>query len=164
VLGFSMGGVLALQLCSLRSIRGALLLAAPLDLGWLRRTLARSFAPFLTAIPRVPGVVERAARERDLGYRRMPLRSVLELMQLQRLVAGSLPEVRVPLRLLYSRGDATVDPRDAERISRVARSANVELQYLERSGHMLTLDLEREHVAKWIVDQLRTWEAPHRRG
>jgi carboxylesterase len=162
VLGLSLGGVLALQLCALRPLSGALLLAAPLDLGFARRTLVRYFSPFVFAVPRTPGMVDPAARLRDVGYRRMPLRAVSQLIALQRRVVAVLPEIRVPLRLLYSRRDATVNPADAQQIARLASAADVEVEYLERSGHVLTLDLERDRVAAWIVDQLVRFE--HRDG
>jgi carboxylesterase len=164
VMGFSLGGILALALCAERPVSAALLLAAPIDLGLRRRTLVRCLSPFVSTIPRIPWMVDREARSRDAGYRRMPLRSVAQLIELQRRVVARLPGIRVPLRLLYSRRDWTVDSRDAARIARMASAAEVEVQYLERSGHFLLLDLERDRTAAWVVEQLSALERPYRCG
>jgi carboxylesterase len=164
VLGLSLGGLLALHLCTVRPIHAALVLAAPLDLGFFRRNLVRLAVPFLPAIPRTPGVWDPQARLRDVGYRQMPLRAVMELMDLQRSLVGSLASVTAPVRLLYSRRDGTVHVRDAARIADSVGSSDVRVQYLEHSGHILTMDLERERVASWITDQLAELEALALRG
>jgi carboxylesterase len=165
VLGLSLGGLLALELCARRAVSGALVLAAPLGLGWVRAGAVRALAPFVHAVPRRAYFADPlVALELDHSYRQMPLRAVRELMKLQRLVRASLPAVRTPLRLLYSRSDPTVSFADAERLRRLARLADVRIQYLERSGHILTRDVDREFVATWICEQLRALEADLGRG
>jgi carboxylesterase len=158
VLGLSLGGLLALELCARRAVQGGLVLAAPLDLGWLRRLAARGLAPFLRGIPRRVHYVDLRARELDRGYREIPLRAVVQLIELQRVVWASLPTLRTPLRLLYSRSDPTVWHGDAELLRGRAAAADVRIQYLERSGHILTRDIDREFVEAWILEQLASFE------
>ncbi len=164
VMGFSLGGILTLALCAQRPVSGALLLAAPIDLGWLRRTLVRCFSSLVPAVPRALQMTDPQARSRDGGYRQIPLPSVLELMELQRRVIAALPGLRVPLRLLYSRRDRTTSHTDAVRIAHLAVAADVEIEYLERSGHFLLLDVDRDRAAAWVVEQLHALERAHRCG
>ena len=153
VLGLSLGGVLALALAQRRSVDGLLLMGAPIDLGPVYRRLIPPLSRLVRSVHRTPGIVDREARERHPGYRRMPLGAVVELMRLQAEVEAKLSEVACPSRLLYSRADRTVRVGDAIRIaSAVAGDSRIE--YLERSGHVMPVDLERDSVQAWILRNL----------
>lgn len=153
-LGLSLGGVLALRLGEEREVAGLLLLAAPIDLGRWYRTLIPIVSRVVSSVAKTPAIVDPEARDAHPGLRRMPLRSVVELMRLQREVEGRLDRVRAPLRLLYSRRDPTVAVGDAQRIVRGATQTRGEIEYLERSGHVITVDLESDQVERWIVGSL----------
>ena len=153
VMGLSLGGVLALALAQHRAVAGLLVLGAPIDLGRLYRRLIPLLVRVLPSVPRTPGIVDEEARERHPGYRRMPLRSVVELIKLQAEVEVGLGRVIAPARLLYSRADRTVSPSDAARIARQLAGA-VEIEYLETSGHVMSVDLERDRVHAWMTRSL----------
>ncbi len=154
VLGLSLGGVLALALAQRRELAGAVVLAAPIDLGRVVRTAAPLLWPLLGSLPKTPAILDDEARARHPGYDRMPLRSVSELCKLGREVERGLSAVRAPVQLIYSRRDPTVAPRNAERILRALPPGERELHWLEDSAHVLPVDRERERIAALVVEFL----------
>jgi carboxylesterase len=158
VLGLSLGGLLALALAQRRRLAGAVVLAAPLDLGWLVRTAVPLLWPFVRSLPKTPAILDDAARERHPGYERMPLRAVNELCKLGREVERDLAAVHAPLQLIYSRRDPTVPQHNAERILRALPPGERELHWLEDSAHVLPVDRDRDRIARLVVDFLRRLE------
>jgi carboxylesterase len=159
VLGLSAGGVVGLWLAARRPIAGALILAAPLRLTPLYNALVRSLHRMLRSVPREPKVYDSDVRARLPGYRRMPLPAVAQLLQLQLRVERNLPNVTAPLRLLYSVHDPTVPFWNAALIKRLAARAHTTVETVHRSLHIITVDVERMHVASWVVERLRELEA-----
>jgi carboxylesterase len=161
VLGLSLGGVLALKVAAERPVAGALVIAAPLDLGPIRRLAVPLLSLALASLAKTPAIFDDESRARHPGYRRMPLRAVLELIRLQSEVEAQLPRITAPLRLLYSRRDPTVRVDDAARILRGASHAQGTIDYLESSSHVVTVDRERERVEQWIVNSILELEKTH---
>jgi carboxylesterase len=161
VLGLSLGGLLALKVAEERASAGALVIAAPLDLGPLRRFAVPLLSLALGSIAKTPAIFDPESRERHPGYRRMPLRAVLELMRLQSEVEAGLSRIAAPLRLLYSRMDPTVNVADGSRILHGASRAQGAIEYLESSSHVVTVDRERERVEQWIVNAILELEKAH---
>ena len=158
VLGLSLGGLLALALAQRRELAGAVVLAAPIDLGRLVRTAAPLLWPLVRSLPKTPAIFDDAARERHPGYDRMPLRAVSELCKLAREVERGLSAVHAPVQLIYSRRDPTVPPHNAERILRALPPGERELHWLEDSAHVLPVDRERERTARLVVEFLARLE------
>jgi carboxylesterase len=147
VLGLSMGGVLGLGLCRYRPVRGAVLLAVPLRIRPRLRIPVQLLHRFVASAPRIPGIADPLARQVNPGYRRMPLAAVHALIGLLAQVRAELPGVRQPLLLVYSTGDRTVEFGNADWLRAEVGSERVELLRLERSGHILGVDLERDRIA-----------------
>lgn len=82
----------------------------------------------------------------------MPLASVCELVRLQALVAAELARVRAPILVAHGRHDRTAPPRDATRIHSEVGSAEKELFYLERSGHVASVDYDGPALARAAAD------------
>jgi esterase/lipase len=75
-----------------------------------------------------------------------PVASAAQLYALMGDVRRHLPEVRVPLLLIYSRNDQTVPFDNLRQVAAGVRSADVVQRVLEHSDHVLTQDIERETV------------------
>ena len=159
VLGLSMGGVLALWLCQSRAPAGALVMAAPLDLGRRARWGVALLRRLVRFVPSRSDIRDPEALARHPSYARMPLAAVRELIALGARVDADLGQIGAPLCLLYSRGDRTVPLANAERIRSAVGTASPQLHVLARSGHVLPVDLERERVARLAVDFFRGLEA-----
>lgn len=164
VLGFSMGGLLALQLASTRSARIAALavLATPLRLtaaqvggirvlGALPRALRRG--P-LRAVPKLFGsnVSDARVRRANPGLRAMPvvgLRSLLELMANTRAALGG---ITTPALVIHGRKDRTVPL--AASIELADALAGAQRLWLDRSRHLVGVDVERALVADTVASFL----------
>jgi len=158
VMGLSMGGVLALDLCAERPVAGALVMAAPLDLGWSVRKLVPGLSRVLRFVPSRSDIRDREALERHPSFDRMPLRAVAELIRLGSEVEAKLCSIRAPLRLVYSRGDRTVPLHNAEHIRSRVASAVSDVHLLEESGHVLPVDIERQRVVALALEFFRSLE------
>lgn len=146
LLGLSLGGLLALAVAARRPAAGLVVLAAPLRLSpWVRWSVPL-LAGWLGSLPKTPAIADPAARARHPGYPRMPLRAVRELLRLQGEVAEDLGLVRAPTQLIFSRGDPTVPVRNAELIAGRIGSSECRIEYLDRSAHVITVDLEQTEV------------------
>ncbi len=152
LLGLSMGGVLALRLCAERPVAGALVMAAPLELGGLIRAAVPLLSWLIGFVPSRSDIRDRDALARHPSYDRMSLRAVRQLIQLGAEVGAELGRITAPLRLIYSRGDRTVPLSNAERVLEGVRSSRRDLHVLEKSGHVLPVDLDRERVAQLALD------------
>ena len=156
--GLSMGGLLSLLAGAAGLVDGVVAMAAPLNLA--RRDLA--FAPFLKhAVPFIPKegwpghldasvrAIQRAQNRPDYGrgdYGVTPTAAAGQLQQLMSEVTRRLPELTVPLLLIYSRADQTVPYDNLALAASLVNSRDLVTRTLEASDHVLTQDVERETV------------------
>jgi carboxylesterase len=155
VAGQSMGGTLALHLAAhdLR-VRAVATLAAPI---WLS-------GPLPPLLPLIKHAVRwhRAGDDVDLwnpdaveelhSYGIRPTRSIDELRRVCAVVRKELPEVRAPVLVVHGERDRSIDPRCAREIARrLVGSKAVQLEMLPRSGHAISVDVDRDRVSDDIV-------------
>jgi carboxylesterase len=150
VAGQSMGGTLALHLAAHdQRVRAVATLAAPV---WLSGPLP----PLLPIISRVVRW-HRTGDDIDLwnpdaveelySYGIRPTRSINELRRLCAVVRNELAEVRAPVFVMHGERDRTIDPRNAKEIAqRLVGSETVLLRMLPRSGHGISVDVDRDSV------------------
>ena len=169
VAGMSLGALLALHLAATRpaEVSALVLCGTPLELGgagvrWLP-LLARipCIARRWATIPKPggPDIADPAVRAASRSYRAMPLGAVLELLRLQAVVRGEVGRVTQPALLLHGRYDHSVPLANLERVRRSLGSRLIESHVLERSWHVVTLDYDRDKVARLAADFLGRVEA-----
>jgi carboxylesterase len=151
VAGQSMGGTMALYLAALDPrVKAVAALAAPI---WIRDWRLR-FLPLLTRVhpwhssdPDDIDLYLREAAEELYSYGRRSTRSIVELSRFMRHMQRDLVTVRAPVLLLHGARDRTVDPANMSDIARrLVCSAAVETHLYVRSGHALSVDIDREDV------------------
>lgn len=156
VAGQSMGGTIALHLAAtdLR-IAAVATLAAPVSIGELASM----------AIPVVRRVMRwnRPGRDVDLydllavdelySHGRRPMSAVHEFTRLLHDVRDELVSVRAPVLVLHGGRDRTVHPRNAAEIARrLVCSVEVSQHRFPRSGHGMSVDVDREAVNALVLD------------
>ncbi|HWR37910.1 MAG TPA: alpha/beta fold hydrolase [Patescibacteria group bacterium] len=155
LVGLSMGGLLALKLGRELPVSRVACLSAPVYINDSRLRflpfyrLFRSYAPKRRRV--LPGVDPRYL----VHYDRTPLRCVASLLDLIRDVTRLLPKFSAPLLVVQSQGEHTVKPESAQYIYDQAGSQEKELCWLQKSGHLITLDTERETVFTRVLEFLR---------
>lgn len=157
VAGHSMGGLLSLLLAAEKPIDRLALLAAPMficeerGIKYLpsRETCRGKYFPKARRkLPNVPKAVNKT-------YRKMPLSSVHELVETIELAKSCLDRVKCPVLIAHSHEDHTASPDSVEYLYEHLASEEKEVLWLEKSGHLLPLDVEREQVFEMVADFLR---------
>ena len=153
VAGLSMGGALATWLAARHpEIAGAVLvnpavepLGEPLAL-MLRQSLdgGTEYAPAVGNDIAEPGQVE-------LAYGKLPVASLITLIDAQAELAGLLGDVRCPVLLFTSLQDHVVAPSNSDYLAAKVAGA-VERVLLERSYHVATLDYDRHEIERRAVE------------
>jgi carboxylesterase len=145
--GESMGALLSLFQASIApEIERILVYAPALKLrSRLANPVAHLLAPFI-AVKRKPASPHTPADELWQGYPVYPIKAMLQLFQLQKAVLARLPDIQQPLLIIQGRLDKTVDPGVPEQICSKVSSPIKEIHWLEKSGHCLILDGERQQA------------------
>jgi carboxylesterase len=149
--GESLGGLLALLLAArIPSLAGVLAYAPalkiPMSAG--KELQLRLAAPFVTGIPKD----DLEGNTIWQGYRVNPLKAVLQLKALQKVVQGELKRIHQPLLVMQGRLDKTIDPHSADLVYNGVSSKVKVIHWLEKSGHTLLLDKELYIVTRLTMD------------
>jgi len=171
IVGFSMGGLLSLELAKAAPERVAALavLSAPLRLrrfqvGGIR--LLGMIPPRwrrgrLRAIPKSIGsdVAHPDLRGKILGLPAMPLRALESLLELMAVARVGLQQVLAPTLVAHGRHDHTVPIADSVELSRLLGAATVERLWLENSFHLVGVDVDQA----LLIDAIQRFFAEHAR-
>lgn len=150
VAGLSMGGSLALDLAYTHSVAGVISMCAPIKLRDKRSWLApviHLFMPYLKRRETKPPHIEKAI----VPYDRTPLVCVASLLQLIRKVRRQLSGIDTPVFIAQAMNDETVEPESATIIYDRLSSSHKELHWYDHSGHIITLDHDRNQLFQDIV-------------
>ncbi len=155
VAGLSMGGLLTLKLAKEYAVEKIALIATPIfvpdkRLPFLR--ILKYFVPYIAKNKKDYG----EAQPYNLSYSRMPTRPLISLFRLLHQCKNALSSIKVPVLILQSKTEKTVSPKSAQYIYDHLSSKKKKLIWFNDSGHILTLDKEREQVFKAIEEFFRT--------
>jgi len=156
VIGFSTGCLLGLHLsasfpleklvllCPFLALKREWFYFLPLEaylfsLGWLIPDIPRLRLP-------IQDLQMRAIAEKAAFFRTFNLSAVRSAVELIDQVKAELPQIYTPTLIMQSRKDTVVDPSGAQWIFQHLGSPIKKLHWLERSDHIIPLDLEREEV------------------
>jgi carboxylesterase len=163
-IGLSMGALLTLHLAALRGagVAPLVLCGTPLRLGEARARWLPVAArvPLLWswivrrygAIPKAggPDIADPTMRAASPSYLATPIAGVLEVLRLQAVVRGELGRVTQPALLLHGRHDHSVPLDNLDLLRRGLGSSIVETHVLEQSFHVVTVDRDRDEVARLV--------------
>jgi carboxylesterase len=171
VVGCSMGALVACALAHEKPDRvDALVLLAPA----LELAAAGKLAALLGRAPLLRGVVFPKRAGSDVGDQEMrarnpcldgvPISAVRQLALLQAHVDRILPAIAAPALVVQGRGDHTVTVAGARRLAARIGSGPARLVLLERSWHLVGIDVERDRCADAAAEFLAALPAPGRRA
>ncbi len=155
VIGLSMGGLLALELAVNEIVSKIICLSVPIYIAEKRLPFLPFAALFADFIPKRRKAIAGLDRRYSVCYQRTPLKSVKSLLKLIEHVRGQLSHVTLPLLIVQSRVERTVVPASAQFIYDHVQAHPKKLVWLKKSGHIVTLDIERDKVFAEI-DQFLT--------
>lgn len=152
VVGLSMGGLLAIKIGMEYPVHKVVTLSAPIHIADRRIELLPEMEQAMGRY-----VSKRRRKIADLpdrycvAYRQMPLASIHSLLALIRSIVEGLGTLSKPLLIIQSRSDHTVLPESGQYIYEHVASEEKELLWLAKSGHLVTLDVERERVFEKVA-------------
>ena len=154
VAGLSMGGLLAIVIAATEKVERAALLATPIFLQDKRAPflpILRYFIHYLHKHKRNYHEMQKYCQ----AYDRMPTKPLTSLFALIKACKKELVQkITVPCIVLQSTIEHTVKPKSAQYIydNLGTPKEAKKLVWLEKSGHILTLDAEHEKVFQTVAD------------
>ncbi|MCX7570146.1 alpha/beta fold hydrolase [Tumebacillus sp. DT12] len=152
--GLSMGGAIALHLAARHKVDGVIPMCAPIYSSNLVANLAMVISYFKRFKRKTlirPEFIQRYL----IGYDRMPLRATASLFKFLKIVRKDLRRVVAPALIMQSGRDETVPPINGWGIYRRLASERKVLRHYPKSGHILSVDVEKEHVFAEILSFLQ---------
>jgi len=159
IAGLSMGGILALIAASRYPINGVIAMSTPFRISndW-RIKFAKQISFFKPYIKKEQSNTKNKKKSKDhIDYSAYPTRSIAELNQLIEVLHINLHKINIPVLLINSKNDRTVPLSDMERFRREIDSDLLEMVTLEKSGHVITEDIERNVVLKTTLDFIQKY-------
>lgn len=173
VLGFSMGGLLALRMARLRpdSVSALVALSVPLRLRPWQIAAAKAWRRLpefvrrgrLGAIRKRGGcdAIDADVRRENPGLLELPIGSVAELVELGAIVRQDLAFIKQPTLVAHGERDHTVDLQASYELAGSLAAEVVNRLWLPRSAHLIGVDVEHARLAEVVVQFLNRH---HQRG
>jgi len=154
IIGLSMGGALSLLLGSRHRVEGVCPMAVPYTIPIKYSDQLRPLIPVLSKVWRYSkrGPSDWRDKEAEMThsvYDRRPVRGGAELYDLLSVMRAELPNLTVPLQLIYSSDDGSIPLGDAQKILDSVASSDKNLIIIEGSGHNVTRDAKRDEVFRF---------------
>ena len=157
IMGLSMGGILTLTAAARLPFAGAVAMSAPYALpADPRLPYARVLSWLVPAVPKdTNDWQDPTVAVGHVEYPEHPTRSIAELRDLLVVMRSGLAQIRCPMLLIQSRNDRVVTPDNMERIYKELGTADKTMFWVEKSGHVITRDLECQRVFEAAEDFVR---------
>jgi carboxylesterase len=97
---------------------------------------------------------EGCAYYKQVSYDAFPIAIVPDIRRLQRIVRKDLAKITMPILAMHARQDRTAPPHSIDMLQH-GTSGTVDVVWLEKSYHVITLDYERDTVNRKMVEFLQ---------
>ncbi|MEK4230590.1 alpha/beta hydrolase [Solibacillus sp. FSL H8-0538] len=155
VIGLSLGGVFSLKLGLDAPVKGIITMCAPMTM----RTTDIMFEGVLQYAKQYKIQEGKSEQEIEIelaAIRKQGMASLPELQQLISDVRNSIDLIYAPLFVVQSRKDEIIDPLSAHTIYGQVESLDKHIKWFEHSGHVITLDKEKDQLHEDIHQFLET--------
>jgi len=143
--GLSLGGLISLYLAEQQLVDGVCAIAPAIYPPDRRMAIARLLTPFMPYSHKdLADLHDPIPLAEHADYELFPTRAVAELNALMRHTRRTLHQVDVPLLLIFARHDRVVSLDALDTIWSHVASADKQQLILERGGHIVTEDYDKE--------------------
>jgi carboxylesterase len=152
-IGLSLGGLISLYLAEQHLVDGVCAIAPAIYPPDRRMALARLLTPFMPYSRKdLADLQDPIALAGHADYELFPTRAVAELNALMRRTRRILRQIDVPLLLIFARHDRVVPLNTLDTIWQRVTSTDKRQVILERGGHIITEDYDKE-IAFAAIEQ-----------
>lgn len=160
VVGFSMGGDIALDIAAKKKPAAVVLLAPCVFINGQNKFITpeysiKNLSRFLLTdyvITQPSFCYDKKVLEGRPVYDLFPINTLRQLVSLEESARQELPEVKEPLLVIQSKNDPTVDSSGPGYVMARVSSGDKGVFWVERSGHLLVLDAEKDRVIKKVSE------------
>lgn len=155
VAGLSLGGVFSLKLATSHPVKGVVTMCSPMTM----RTTDIMFEGVLDYAKQYKKQQGKSEQEIELeieAIKEQGMKSLPELQQLIQDVRQMIDLLYAPLLVIQSRNDKVIDPDSANIIYNTVESIDKKLSWYEISGHVITLDKEKDTLHEEVLTFLNT--------
>lgn len=156
-IGLSMGGALSLIAASRYPVDGAVAISTPYDMppDW-RLPFIKPLSIIIRNVSKgQPDWQNPEAAKDHAEYPYYPSAAILQLKALLVEMRSGLAGIRVPIMLVHSKMDKSIDPSNLARIYASLGTNDKSRLLVEHSGHVIVREPDRELVFKATVDFIR---------
>ncbi len=151
VVGLSLGGLLSLKISAEYPVCKIVSLSAPIYITDKRLWMLPLYRMFQKYVPKRRRRFSDIDPKFSIAYNHTPLSSLTSLLELIKHVEELIPTLSQPVLIMQSRAEHTVRPESAQYIYDHVGSRDKKLIWLDKSGHVITLDVERDKVFREVT-------------
>lgn len=157
VAGLSLGGVFTLKTGYTYPVKGLVTMGAPM---FMKTTdlMYEGVVKYAKEYKKYEGKEAAVIEEEMKKFKEKPMDSLKDLQQLVADVKDHVDHVYAPLLVVQGSLDDVINPESANIIFDKAESFQKELKWYEQSGHVITLDKEKEQLHEDIFAFLESLE------
>jgi carboxylesterase len=159
VAGLSLGGVFSLKLGYNVPVKGIIPMCAPAYMK-SEEVLYEGILEFAREYKRNEGKTEGQINEEMTAFQKTPMQTLKAMQELTAEVRNSIDLIYAPLFVVQARHDKMINTNSANIFYQEAQSEIKEIKWYEESGHVITLDKERNQLHEDIYQFLEKldWE------
>ncbi|QBP40504.1 alpha/beta hydrolase [Paenisporosarcina antarctica] len=157
VAGLSLGGVFSLKLGYTFPIKGIVTMCAPMSMK-TTELMYEGVLKYARDYKRFEGKDASLIEEEVEVLQESSMESLPDLRSLVYDVRENVDHIYAPLFVVQGRQDSVIDTNSANIIYDEAESFEKEIKWYEKSGHVITLDLEKEQLHEDILGFLQSLE------
>ncbi|HSI65823.1 MAG TPA: carboxylesterase [Planococcus sp. (in: firmicutes)] len=155
VIGLSLGGVFTLKVGYTFPVKGLVTMCAPM---YMKTTdlMYQGVLKYAEDYKKFEGKEEAAIEEEMKILREKPMESLVDLRKLIGDVRAHVDHVYAPLFVVQGSLDNVINPNSANVIYDETESFDKKIKWYENSGHVITLDKEKEQLYEDIYEFLES--------
>ncbi|MCI2252917.1 carboxylesterase [Domibacillus sp. PGB-M46] len=155
VCGLSLGGVFALKLGYTKPVKGIIPMCAPMAMKD-EQTMYNGVVEYARGFKKFEGKSADVIEKEIEAFKQTPMNTLAALRELVQDVRSHIDHIYAPVFVVQARNDKMIDTNSANVIFEGVETDEKQLKWYEESGHVITLDKEKEQLHADILAFLQT--------
>lgn len=153
VAGLSLGGVFSLKLGYTVPVKGIVTMCAPMYIK-SEEVMYQGVLDYARQFKKFEGKSEEVIEQEIEAFKKTPMNTLKALQNLISDVRDHIDMIYAPAFVVQARHDEMINPESANIIYDEIESTMKEIKWYEESGHVITIDKEKEQLHEDIYDFL----------